>query len=902
MRTAILFVFGTVSALGVLWAATEEPQKPEWKKVNDAIQKQLPKTAIQELEPIIKAALESKNHAEAVKAIALKISLEGTIEGSKPEERITRLQAVLQDLPDEMKPIMEVILAHWYWDFFQQNRWRFMQRTTTNQPPGDDLNSWDLKRILAEIDKHYTVALQSEAVLQQIPIEKFNELLVKGTMPDATRPTLYDFLVHEALTFYTAGEQAGAMAQDAFVLQAANPIFAPTAEFLAWNIESPDTDSPVIKAIRLFQKLTAFHQADQDPTALADTELARLVYGNNQSAGEEKSTRYKAALQRFVEQYGSLPVSARAREAWGQVLRSERQLVEARQVALPGVEKFPDTVGGNLCYNLIRAIEGKEFQVSTERVWNNPWPTIQVHYRNLTKAHFRAIRYDWEKLLGQENYSPGAMTPQLRDELVSRKPDLAWSHDLPATEDYLPVNQTFTVPDALKPGFYLLLASPHEDFVDNDNVVLACEFWVSPLAIVLRTGGKAAEAEGFVLDADTGEPVSGAQVRVWTMKRNVRRYRWTEGKAVRTDKNGLFRVQGTANEPYTVLVKHGEHMLATGSERYAYRNDQAPPSHEQTVFFTDRSLYRPGQTIQYKGICVSVNPGNDDYQTLSRKSVTVVFEDANGQEIAKQQLRTNEVGSFSGSFTAPRDRLMGQMRIRDAERDNSLTFFNVEEYKRPKFKVELATPTEPAKLGAEVKVEGTAKAYTGAAIGGARVNYRVVREVRYPVWWFWRCWWNPPQTEAQEISHGSTTTDTDGKFTVAFVARPAPSALEKDEPVFHFTVNADVTDTTGETRSDQRTINVGFTALQASMAANDWQTADKEVAINISTQTLDAAPQAAKGTVKVYRLKQPDRVHRPPLATYLSSEYFARGMGAGGGGDARRGRSRPFEYQRMAAG
>ncbi len=140
MRTMILLVFGTATALGVLWAAPEEPQKPEWKKVYDAINKQLPQTAIQELEPIIKAALESKNYAAAVKAIALKISLEGTIQGAKPEERITRLEAVMKDLPDEMKPTMEVVLGHWYWDFFQQNRRRFMQRTATDQPPGDDIN------------------------------------------------------------------------------------------------------------------------------------------------------------------------------------------------------------------------------------------------------------------------------------------------------------------------------------------------------------------------------------------------------------------------------------------------------------------------------------------------------------------------------------------------------------------------------------------------------------------------------------------------------------------------------------------------------------------------------------------------------------------------------------------
>ena len=81
------------------------------------------------------------------------------------------------------------------------------------------------------------------------------------------------------------------------------------------------------------------------------------------------------------------------------------------------------------------------------------------------------------------------------------------------------------------------------------------------------------------------------------------------------------------------------------------------------------------------------------------------------------------------------------------------------------------------------------------------MQYRVVREVRYPIWWSWRCWWNPPQPTPQEIAHGTATTDTDGKFDGA-VRRPArPSVSEKDEPIFQFTVYADVTDTTGETRS-----------------------------------------------------------------------------------------------------
>lgn len=879
VRTLILLACGTLSVVGILWASPEEsPEGDKWKAVREAMEKQLPQTAIQELEPIIKAALGAKNYPEACRAVAWKISLEGTIQGDKPEERITRLQATLKDLPEEMKPVMETILAHWYWQFFQVNRWRFMERTATDQPPGDDINSWDLKRILAEIDVHFTAAIAQEEVLRKIPVESFDALLTKGTMPDAARPTLYDVLVHEALSFYTAAEQAGTQVQNAFVLQADSPVFGTAAEFVAWNIESPDTTSSTIKALRLFQKLESFHQQDADATARAEAELDRLVFANSTAVGEIKSERYKAALQRFVQDNGTQPISARARELWGQVLRGERQLVEARQVALPGWEKFPDSPGGELCYNLVQQIEAKEIQVGTERVWNNPWPSIRVHYRNVTKVYLRAIRFDWEQVVVRKNFSPGALAGQMRQELIGQKPSLVWSQDLPATEDYLPNELNMTVPDSLSPGFYVLLASGNESFTDQDNLVMANEFWVSPLAVVLRTGGRAAEAEGFVLDADTGEPLKDAQVRVWTRKRTGREYKWTEGKAVRSDENGKFSLQGTANESYVVLAKHGDKLLATGGERYSYRQYEDPQPYEQTVFFTDRSLYRPGQTVQYKGIAIAVNPQRDDYKTLANKAVTVVFEDANGQEIAKQEHRTNEYGSFSGSFTAPRDRLTGQMRIRDAGHDNSIVFVSVEEYKRPKFKVELDSPTEPAKLNGDVAVGGTAKAYTGAAIGGAQVQYRVVREVRYPIWWYWRCWWNPPQAESQEITHGTTTTDTDGKFTVPFTARPAPDVSEKDEPIFHFTVYADVTDVTGETRSDQRSINVGFSAMQASLAVDDWQTADKDVSLTISTQSLDGEPVAAKGQLKVYRLQQPDKVHRAPLQSYLQSEYAPAGV------------------------
>src|SRR5580658_3678709 len=169
------------------------PRDDWWRRVDEAIQKGLPKTAITNLEPIIAGALKDKAYPEAAKAIAKKIVLEGNIQGNKPEEKIVRLEAEMARAPKEMGPVLETLLGHWYWQYFQQNRWRFMQRTATDQAPGKDFTTWDLPRLFAEIDRHFQQSLAAEKFLKATPIAAWDGLIEKGTMPDNFRPTLYDF-------------------------------------------------------------------------------------------------------------------------------------------------------------------------------------------------------------------------------------------------------------------------------------------------------------------------------------------------------------------------------------------------------------------------------------------------------------------------------------------------------------------------------------------------------------------------------------------------------------------------------------------------------------------------------------------------------------------------------------
>jgi hypothetical protein len=875
----------------LLQAASREAQ---WKAVEEAISRGLPRTAITNLEPIITGALRDKAYGEAAKAIARRIVLEGNIQGNKPEEKITRMEAEIAKAPTQIVPLLQTILADWYWHYFQNNRWRFMQRTATAQAPGKDFTTWDLPRLFAEIDKQFSNALANADVLMKTPVAEFNDLLLKGTMPDSYRPTLYDFIAQEALMFYSSGEQAAARSEDAFELFADQPVygvvpvFGSADEFIAGKIERRADESPVEKGFFLYRDLLRFHRSDKNPTAFANADLERLVWAYNTAFGEDKNARYKAALKAFTEKWTDSEVSALALHHWARLLQQDGNFVEARTLAQRGENAFRNSVGGKMCHNLIEEIEAKSFAVTTERVWNTPGalsepqqrkrvddasnparaaaahkaalPTIVVRYRNLTNLYFRAVAWDWNDFLDQRRGRPEYLNDPERAALLARNPALVWSTDLPPTPNFKERAIELPAPDTLKPGFYFLIASSKADFSSGDNQVTYADFWVSDLALVVRA--RNGDVEGFVLEANSGEPVPGAEVAAWYLDNNGNR---VAVPAINTDENGFFAMGVREGRGYLIRVRHQGRELASQQEYWSYRAQPDRETRRQTVFFTDRALYRPGQTIQYKGIVLEVNQDKDNYEVLPARRITVVFVDPNGKEIAKAEHRCNDYGSFTGSFTAPRDRLMGRYRIYVTSGEHGDANFNVEEYKRPKFQVTIDAPKTAAKLNDKVSLTGKADAYTGAAIDGAKVKWRVVREVRWPYWWGW--YWRPtPRVQAsQEIAHGTATTEPNGIFQIEFFAKPDPAVSEKDEASFAFSIYADVTDTAGETRSAQRSINVGFTALQATLSADEWHTMDKPVELKIRTTTLDGEAQTAKGTVKIYKLKEPAQVQRAPL-------------------------------------
>ena len=249
----------------------------------------------------------------------------------------------------------------------------------------------------------------------------------------------------------------------------------------------------------------------------------------------------------------------------------------------------------------------------------------------------------------------------------------------------------------------------------------------------------------------------------------------------------------------------------------------------------------------------------------------MTFRDANGRELSRQPQTTNATGSFHGEFAIPTGALPGQwMIVAEGEGTTGVLGLRVEEYKRPKFKVELAAPRDRVVLDKAVSLVGTATTYTGLPVAGAKVRYRVERQMRFPPWCRWFFPWLPFDGGPARILRGSATTDADGKFTVEFPAKPDRSVPVDSLPVFTYRVIADVTDPSGETRSADRAVRAGYAPLQAEVKAEAWHAtgpdgAPAEVTITVTTQSLDDEPRAATGTLTIRRLVQPEKPLRGDL-------------------------------------
>jgi hypothetical protein len=887
-----------------------------WKRVQQALDEGKPKTAAEALAGIEQAAVQEKAWAEAARAIATRILAEtGDRPGDDPE-RVIRLAAAIERAPAETRGVLEAIRANWTWGFFQMNRWRYQERTQGGADGQDlaKLAEWDLPTIVAEIKKRFAAAVGAagsleRAALQKLPVAEWSAIIEKGAMADAYRPTVWDVIVRDAIEFSSSGERGLVAPEDAFEIAADSPALGTPEAFSRWQPENDeqvtDTDSPLLDTIRLYRDLLAFHKADGDRTAFLAADLDRILWASGVvvATGEpgDLADRKEAALRGFIERAGDHETASLARHHLASLIQQgdgePGDMVEARTIAIAGAEGHPKSPGGALCKNLVAQIEARELSLQTESTWAAPWPVIRVRYRNLTKVHLRLVKADFFARLKAGKPQAGWLDDADRAAILALPVVKEHAADLPATPEYQfqhhDVPATALDAAGLEPGHYWVIASHRPDFDAKDNVVFVSMVRLTRLAIVADQQPTAfddavapagADARrgahplaGHVVDVASGEPVAGASVRAFVRRQQGNHpHPFVEAAATTTDKEGRYKLPAEQQREYVVVASAAidgrRHEVATDSA-HVWSHEQ-PGRFTSLVLVTDRGIHRPGQIVHYKGIACSADHAQAEYRAAAGREVVVTLRDANGREVANAAHKTSANGSFHGVFPIPAGGLPGQWSIQ-AQATGSDGFggavaVRVEEHKRPKFVVKLAAPEKGAPLGGEVSLSGTATTYTGLAVSGAKVKWHVERQARWPIWCRWFFPWLPFDAGSQQIARGMAVTDDRGTFTVTFTAKPDRTVPKESLPVFTYSVVADVTDTSGETRSDTQSVSVGYTDVEASVSTPEWQaTRDggkpADVTLTIGTTTLDGQPRAAAGNLTVSRLVQPAEVVRRDL-------------------------------------
>ncbi|MEO9069688.1 MAG: MG2 domain-containing protein, partial [Ginsengibacter sp.] len=712
----------------------------EWKKVDDFQKKGLTKSALEQVGNIYRNAKNDNNDPQIIKSLLFKITLQQNIEEDASVKSIDSLEQEIAVAKEPAKSILQSITAQMYWNYFQQNRYRIYQRTNTVNFDKKDIITWTSDDLNKKIGELYIASLKDEKLLQQTKLDPFDAIILKGNVRNL-RPTLFDLLAHRALDYFKTDERN--ITRPAYAFEIKDPVsFSPLISFINANFTTKDSASLHQKALILFQKLLAFHLNDKNPDALIDADIERIQFVNQYGIMQDKDKLYIDALKNISETYGNYPASAQAtfltaQNIYNKTIEASRNndsssnytAIKAKSILDKIINQFPESEGGINAQNLLTTILHPSVNLTTEKVNvpGTPFRTL-VTYQNFSTIYFRIISLtpELKKYIEKNNNN------DVFRKFVGENNLKVWKQDLPKVSDYLSHSVEVKV-DALPVGEYVLLGSADENFSLDQNPLAAQYFYVSDISFI-NSG-----LQYFVLNRSTGKPLEGAKVQVWNQKydNSIRGYHLTKKESAKADKNGYFKLSepkkndNSGNIRLDISYKN-DHLFLNDYQYVYYNNynrDEDDDYENQKDYdednakvflFTDRSIYRPGQTVYYKGIGVT-----KDWKTKktillqSKDSLDIVFSDANNQKVDSVKVLLNDFGSFNGKFKIPENKLNGDFDIDVVGYGNSSVSFSIEEYKRPKFYTQFENAKGSYRVNDTVSVTGFAKAYAGNNIDGA---------------------------------------------------------------------------------------------------------------------------------------------------------------------------------------
>lgn len=888
------------------------PYDAQWRKIDALLAKDQTAAAQQLVLDIYQRARAARHAADYVRALTYRLHILAEREEDADEKGIRLLETDLKTAFFPARPLLHSLLAEQYHQYLRQNRYRLYDRTALEQPAPEeaaDLATWDAARLASQVVRHYRASVETDVAQQRkTRLADLGRLVAPADAPgNALRPTLYDLLAHRAIGGLNDEELYLTKPAQQFRFTDAR-LLGSDAEFLALPLTAPAADSlnGPWHALRLWQELTRFHRPDA-PAIRADVERLRLAFGYEHAAFPGKRAAYEAALRRAQQQYETIPAWADFQVELAQLAQQKGETAQAVQLAKVAIERFPKSVGAARAQELLNGLERPVLSVQTLEVQlPGQAMLLNVQYRNLTQAHGFAWRISSRAALDEVLGRRAGDVPKAYAKRLAAQPTAEWTMALPGPPDYK-VHRAELAGPALPTGHYLVAISTASSQPAKERAGVTTTYafvTVSELAAVHRPA-PASGTDLWTLNRRTGQALGGVTVQPWYQQYAGGKWDYSAGPAQPTAADGHLVVPADAagQRRYMrgFLLSQGRDSLVVAEGLNGYRQtlDPEPRLQRRAFLYTDRAIYRPGQTLYFKGIVVTGQPGGRS-AVIKGQNVRLRLLDVNGQQVQELTFTTSEYGSFHGELTLPSGLLNGEMQlvavVNTDGRDDQIgqQGFAVEDYKRPTFFVTLDPVKGTPKLGDTLSVRGTATAYAGPAVDGATVQYRVVRRTVWPLFG-WRALdfgfggeasgggygrpYFPNRGGEQQIASGTVKTDAQGHFRVSFTALMPDDEINRDDnnpgsdeddywprpgrPSYVFEVSADVTDANGETRSAQRGVTLGGAALNLSLTGPSEVNQQAPQGFTLRSQNATGETVPATGSVRLYQLTPPGRTLHP---------------------------------------
>lgn len=670
-------------------------------------------------------------------------------------------------------------------------------------------------------------SLKDKDRLLLIPVEKLRPMVRVGEASKRYfRDNLYNLLARRAIQIMQQYRwQAAAKANQTNSLPAD---MTDMDQFVTYQFV-PVSDCDLTAAVmQTYQSLLKAYDTETEREGWLLTGIDALNYLYRNFSGNFSNDVCQQELRKWIHTYPAVKTVPEAYLALAQFLQYQNNQVERLRIVREGIAGYPRYEGINQLKNIEKEILNASLSLEIATAYPGEQQSVKVNYKNLTGITLQLYKVNLPVtsavLQNRTTHFESKYARLQREEHFSLKP----------TTDYLNVDTTLTI-QAPQAGIYFLKAVPDGKKGVSDGTLMN----VTALKTIYRPLPDGT-LELVVVDAVSGQPVSEAEVTIYTEKGGG----YSPQQTYQADKQGTLKLDFLNSNKYWynahTAADNAMPILNLWKNDYYYKESKRK---EVLQLFTDRSIYRPGQTVYVSGLAYEME--KDSTRVLADKKYTVSLYDANNNETGKVEVRTNGFGSFSGQFVLPSPCLTGYFSLRAA--DTSVSF-KVEEYKRSTFDVTFEPVKVEYQVGDSIEVVGMAKTFAGAPVQNARVHYNISRSYA----WVWRF-----MGRGSARWEGEAMTDADGKFSV-----PVHFEIDSDRresPLWYYTYNiqADVTDGAGETQQANLSLPLGSTSMVLNMDnLPDNLVKEKKLEIKLTAMNLSGEPVDTPVTYQVVEMEE----------------------------------------------